>query len=205
MVACTARFKGIVTVLFCLNIVACIGGKSAPTQFYMLDAVLPASVNQTRLVEGSVVLVGLAPVEVPEYLNRPQIVTHMDRDEYHLDESHQWLEPLGDNLTRVIAENLSEMLASEGIDILSLSRSGETDYIIAVQVLRMNGKLGHDMVLAARWTLFKRKNNDILLTRRSVFKASAVDDTYQGLMQALNRLVESLSLEIADGIRSKLR
>jgi hypothetical protein len=167
----------------------------------MLNPVSQTALDPARASTSSTVRVSLDPVEVPEYLNRPQIVTHLDRSEYQLDDFNQWMEPLGDNLTRVIAENLSEMLAADGIDILSMSRPVETHYSVAVQILRMDGKRGRDMVLVARWSLFNQSDNSLSLTKRSVIQETFSDDTYQGLVLLQNRMIESLSREIADGIK----
>ncbi len=196
-----SRVSWIGAILLCLSLAGCIGGTSAPTQFYMLDPVSPTALDPARASTSSTVRVSLEPVEVPEYLNRPHIVTHLDRAEYQFDEFNQWMEPLGDNLTRVITENLSEMLAADGIDILCMSRPVETDYTVAVQILRMDGKRGQDMVLVARWSLFDQADNSLSLTKRSIIQETVSDDTYQGLVLLQNRMIESLSREIADGIK----
>lgn len=196
-----SRVSWIAAILLCLSLAGCVGGTSAPTQFYMLNPVSQTALDPARASTSSTVRVSLDPVEVPEYLNRPQIVTHLDRSEYQLDEFNQWMEPLGDNLTRVIAENLSEILAADGIDILSMSRPVDTDYIVAVQILRMDGKRGRDVVLVARWSLFDQTDNSLSLTKRSVIQETVSDDTYQGFVLLQNRMIESLSREIADGIK----
>jgi uncharacterized lipoprotein YmbA len=195
------RFQWTAVAFICLTVVGCIGGQSAPTQFYMLDPVTLETTSPPPAAGKTPVHIALDPVEVPAYLNRPQIVTHLDRAEYQLDEFNRWMEPLGDTLTRVIAENLSEMLATDGIDILSMSRPVETQYTVTVQILRMDGKLGQRMVLVARWSLFNLSDNALLLTRRSVFTETVSDTTYQGFLQAQNQMIESLSRAIADGIR----
>jgi uncharacterized lipoprotein YmbA len=194
-----SRIKWIAAVLFSLILAGCIGGRSAPTQFYMLSP-MPPTVATPATVNASI-RIGLDPVEVPDYLDRPHMVTHLDRAEYQLDEFNQWLEPLSGNLTRVITENLSEMLQAEGIDILSTEHTVKTDYVVAVQILRLDGKRGQDMVLVARWSLFDQTDNSLPLTKRSVIQEAASDDTYQGHVKVQNRMIESLSREIADGIR----
>jgi uncharacterized protein len=198
---CFTRFQWIAVVFICLTVAGCIGGKSAPTQFYMLNPVPLETASPPPVAGQPTVYIVLDPIEVPEYLNRPQIVTQLDRSEYQLDEFNRWMEPLGDNLTRVIAENLSEMLAADGIDILSMSRPMEANYTVAVQILRMDGKRGQDMVLVARWSLFDQADNSLLLTKRSIIQETVSDDTYQGLVLLQNRMIESLSREIADGIK----
>ena len=194
--------KWTVAVVFCLSIIACVGRQSAPTQFYMINPVPPTSVDQTRMMEPEIVLVSLDPVEIPQYLNRPQIVTNMDGVEYHLDEFNQWLEPLSDTLTRVIAENLAEMLVEQPIDVISMERPVETDFSITVQILRLDGNPGKEMVLIARWTLFDQAEDVLSLTERFVGQEKMADDSYESLVSSQNRLIESLSREIADTIRS---
>ena len=195
------RLKWTVAVVLCLGLVACVGRTSAPTQFYMLNPVPPTTDAQTRVMEPEVVLVSLDPVEIPQYLNRPHLVTHLDGAEYHLDEFNQWLEPLGDTLTRVIAENLTEMLGDRPIEVISMARPVETDFSITVQILRLDGSPGKEMVLIARWTLFDQTENVLSLTKRFASQETMADDSYESLVNAQNRLIESLSREIADGIR----
>lgn len=195
------RLKWTVAVVFCLSIIACVGRQSAPTQFYMINPVPPTSGDQTRMMEPEIVLVSLDPVEIPQYLNRPQIVTNVDGVEYHLDEFNQWLEPLSDTLTRVIAENLAEMLSDQPIDVISMERPVETDFSITVQILRLDGNPDKEMVLIARWTLFDQAENVLSLTERFVSQEKMADDSYESLVNAQKRSIESLSRKIAEAIR----
>jgi hypothetical protein len=196
-----AKLRWTVTVVCCLSIIACVGRPSAPTQFYMRNPVSPTTDAQPRVMEPEIVLVSLDPVEIPQYLNRPQIITQVDGAEYHLDEFNQWLEPLADTLTRVIAENLVAMLDDHRIEVISMERPVETDFSVTVQILQLDGNPGKEMVLITRWSLFDQSDNVLSLTKRAVFKDTVGDDGYQSIIKAQNRLVESLSREIADAIR----
>lgn len=179
-------------------------GTSTPTRFFMLDPVPPTISTHPSGIDKNI-YVSIDPVEVPAYLNRPQIVTHLAGAEYQVDEFNRWAEPLQDNLTRVITENLSEILASDGVDILGMSRPVKTDYVVAVQILRMEGMLGREILIVTRWSLFTGAERTLLLTRRSVMKEVLADDTYQGLVQAQNRMATALCREVADGIRQVVR
>jgi len=193
-------FIGFGLILFGLVVAGC-AGKSAPTQFYMLGPVMSDEVERHPANVTSTVYITLDTVEIPEYLNRPQIVTHVDRAEYQIDEFHRWMEPLQDNLTRVIANRLSVLLNPKGIDILYTARPVKTDYTIVVQILRMEGKLGQGMFLDARWSFFDQQNETPVVTKRFVHTREFTSaDTYQGLLQAQNRSIESLCRAMADGI-----
>ena len=193
--------KWTVILFICLGVVACAGGPSTPARFFMISPARPTLDGQTHGAEYPAILIGLDPIEIPEYLNRPQIVTHIDGAEYHLDEFNQWLEPLGRNLTRVFAENLSVMLSEDRIDVLSMGRPVDTDFSINVQIIRLDGKPGEEMVLIARWSLFDQRENLLSLTKRSVFRETVGNGGYQRFVRVQNRLIESLSREIADHIR----
>ena len=111
------------------------------------------------------------------------------------------MEPLQDNLTRVIANHLSVLLNPKGIDILYTARPVKTEYTIVVQILRMEGKLGQGMFLDARWSFFDQQDETPVVTKRFVsIQEFTSDDTYQGLLQTQNRGVESLCRAMADGI-----
>jgi len=194
------QFIGFGLILFGLVVAGC-AGKSAPTQFYMLGPVMSDEVESHPANSTSTVYITLDTVEIPEYLNRPQIVTHVDRAEYQIDEFHRWMEPLQDNLTRVIANHLSVLLNPKGIDILYTARPVKTNYTIVVQILRMEGKLGKVMFLDARWSFFDQQNETPVVTKRFVrIREFTSADTYQGLLQAQNRSIESLCRAMADGI-----
>ena len=190
-------------VLLCLTLSGCTGITASPN-FYMLGPAAPASANLNPVAASAGIRIGLDPVEVPQYLNQPQIVTHLDRAEYQLDEFNRWMEPLSNNLTRVIAENLSTLLQAEAIDILYMSRPVKTRYAMNIQILRMDGKLGESAYLIARWSFFDNSDNTLMDTQRFVFREKVEEETYQALLQAQNRMVETLNRNIADGIRQIL-
>ena len=64
-------------------------------------------------------VIAIEAVQIPGYLDRPQIVTNLNDTEYQLAEFNQWTEGLDDTLTRVIAENLLSLLSADSADVLS--------------------------------------------------------------------------------------
>src|SRR5262245_3171921 len=88
----------------------------APRRLYVLtplSRVEPVS----RAPERHDVTIGVGPVEVPQYVNRSEIVTGRDSPELQSAASAEWAEPLRDGLTRVLADNLSLLLATERVAI----------------------------------------------------------------------------------------
>ena len=79
-----------------------------PPTFYQLEET--ASTQLSGLERG--IAIGVEPVNVEPYLDRPQIVTRGAGHKLKLSEFNRWAEPLKDSISRVIIVNLSNMLES---------------------------------------------------------------------------------------------
>jgi uncharacterized lipoprotein YmbA len=188
-----------------LALAGCLGGPSAQTNFYMLSPLSPSPAGTATAPAEGHIRIGLATVVVPEYLNRNAIVVNLDNTVYRLAEFNQWAEPVGNNLTRVLAENLTNLLRNELIDVLLTSDSSiPMDYRLEVDVLRLDGKLGGRADLAVQWALLGTEEDDLILLRRSEYQEPAADNTYKGLVLAKSRLVEKLSRDMAAAVKKTL-
>lgn len=127
------------------SIVVVLGGcsfaRQQPTRLYVLttlpatEAVLPGGVTP-----GLAVVVG--PVELPQYVNRPQIVTGNTSNELHHAAFAQWAEPLADNFARVLAENLSLLLGTDRVAVFPWRGPLPMKYQVMVEVTRFLGEPG---------------------------------------------------------------
>ena len=194
------------TILICwLALAGCLGGPSGPTNFYMLSALSPSPAGTSAATEAGRIRIGLATVVVPEYLNRNEIVVNLDNTVYRLAEFNQWAEPLNDNLTRVLEENLTHLLSDDSIDVfLTTDSSIPTDFRLEVDVLRLDGNLGERAALVAQWALLAAEEDDLILMRRAEYHEPAVDNTYKGLILAQSRTIEKLSHDVAAAVKKAL-
>ena len=195
-----------VAIMICwLALAGCLGGASAPTNFYMLSSLNPSQGTTAPAIADADIRIGLATVVVPEYLNRNEIVVNLDNTVYQLAEFNQWAEPLSDNLTRVLAENLTNLLQTDTISVfLSLDSSVQPDYRLEVDVVRLDGNLGNQVTLVAQWALLEAEEDELLVMRRSKYQAPATDNTYKTLVLAKSRTIEKLSQDIAVAIKKAM-
>jgi hypothetical protein len=188
-----------------LALAGCLGGPSAPTNFYMLSPLSPTQAGTSAATAEGGIRIGLVTVVVPEYLNRNEIVVNLDNTVYRLAEFNQWAEPLNDNLTRVLAENLTNLLRDDLIDVFLASDSSiPLDYRLEVDVIRLDGNLGDQVTLVVQWALLGNEEDDLILMRRSEYQEPAADNTYKGLVLAQSRTVEKLSRDIAEAIKKSV-
>ena len=201
-----SRKKRISILFLSLALAGCLGGQSPPTNFYMLGPLSPSQASTAAATADAHIRIGLEPVVVAEYLNRNEIVINLDNTVYQLAEFNQWAEPLSNNLTRVLAENLTNLLYRDAITVFLVSESSiPLEYRLEVDVLRLDGNLGDQVTLVAQWALLEAEEDDLILMQRSQYQEPAADNTFKGLVLAKSRTLEKLSQDIAAAIKKKLK
>jgi len=196
----TQKYSVHVAVLL-LALVICLSacaGKSASSKFYVLSP-LP----QSKLSGADGTTIGVFPVSMPDYLDRPQIVTRVSDNEIKLDEFSRWAEPLKESFYTALVDNLSTLLNQEKIIKTSHNLGTPTTLQVGVEVLQFDGALGGDVVLSVKWGLFGEGGKQLLLAKRSSFKEPTGAATYEAFVAAQSRAVAALSREIAEGIRTR--
>ena len=131
------RHNLITVLIFGLALAGCVTKPSPPTNFYMLAPLIPPAEGSPAGMEKEQTVIAIANVLIPTYLDRNQIVTRQNETEYGLGEFDQWAEPLNDNLTRVIAQNLSRLLAADSVDVFPAAKEVPHEYRIGVEVIRL--------------------------------------------------------------------
>jgi uncharacterized lipoprotein YmbA len=175
---------------------------TAPTQFYVLTA-LPSSERIPPLPgDKRNLAVGIGPVELPRYLDQPQIATRLSPTTLSLSEFHRWAEPLKDSVSRVLAQNLSNLLTTDYIAIYPWARSTSVDYQVGIDLIHFEGTFGEQSVLEARWYILDAKRERELM--RNTSSASVPVDTkdYKTLVAAMSQTLEKLSRDIAVALRA---
>jgi len=184
-----------------ISLCGCLG-RSQPTRFYLLQPITasPPAAPAAGKVED--MRIGVGPITLPEYVDRPQIVTLVGPHELDLAEFDQWSEPLKDSVPRTLGENLSALLSTQHIYLYPWTGSANIDYQIEVDMTRFDASLGGDAVLNARWTILAGNSQEILLRKNSAITQEAGGIGYEALVAAESRVLEQLSREIAASIKS---
>src|SRR5262245_66066254 len=105
------RLAVMILVASLLGLGAC---ASTPSRFYILNA-LTASDTMAATAGEQGPVIGVGPIMLPKYLDRPQIVTRASRNQLTLGEFDRWAEPLQDNVTSVLAENLARLIPTDPV------------------------------------------------------------------------------------------
>jgi len=174
-----------------------------PTRFFALSS-LSDSGKMESPEDKRCFSIGIGPVKIPGYVNQQEIVTRIAPNELRADEFAKWAEPLEDNISRVIAENLSSLLCIKSIAIFPWKALTPIDFRLDVHVIRMDGMLGENAILDVSWTISDGtdRKKAPLLRRRTGYKEPMGGEDYGAFVSTQSRNLGRLSREIAEAIQT---
>jgi uncharacterized lipoprotein YmbA len=181
-------------------------GGCASTQaarFYVLSALPGGGTASPGAAAERGLAIGVGPVTLPKYLDRPQIVTFTSPYALNVAEFDRWAEPLESTFVRVLAENLALLLPTARLLVFPWPGSTRLDHQVTVEVSDFSGQLGGESSLMARWSLLRGEGQEALVSRRSRFRAPAGAPGYEAMVAAMSQTVADLSRDIAAAITTR--
>jgi uncharacterized lipoprotein YmbA len=178
--------------------------ESQPTRFYTLAAVPDASREAMPGLPPDLT-VGVGPVTLPPYLDRPQLVTRAGDNRAVLADFDNWVEPLDGLFARVLAENLALLLGIDDVLMLPQRRLVALDYQVEVDVTRFDVDASSNAVLDARWWVLDEDGENVLRSGRSTISEPAAAGDYTAAAAALSGALGAMSTEIAQAIADHAR
>lgn len=174
---------------------------SEKSKFYTLEPL--DRLSPTRAGAGGLdVSLGIGPVTIPEYLNRPQIVTRSDRYEIDIADFDRWAETLDSSIPRVLAENLAVLLSTDRIYTYPW-REIVPDYQARIDVIRFDGRVPGNVELTVRWTLLKGGQETRIVRKKFYDKKPIAGQGYSGMVSAMSLTLYDLSREIAESVMTE--
>lgn len=191
----------VVPLVTLISVCGCLG-RSQPTRFYLLQPISGAPAEKTAGGNIDGIRIGVGPITLPDYVDRPQIITLVGPHELNLSEFNHWSEPLSDSVPRILEENLSALLSTQYIYKYPWLGSTMLDYQIEMNITRFDAERGGNAVLAARWMLISGENKQVILVKHSNITRQTGGADYEDLVAAESQVLEQLCREITSTIRS---
>jgi len=173
-------------------------GSSPKTEFYVLNSDQSSVMMSANLSTGP--SVGVWQVELPDLLDRSEIVTRDNQFKVTMADFSWWAGNLQDNMTLLIAAQLSEYLQSNRVVVSPWPSYRKIDYQVIVRVVRFDGELGGEVALRGLWSLLNSDRTKELNRQVFEFKTNTADLTYQEMVAAMSRLTVQLAEQLSDGI-----
>lgn len=184
--------SGPLLVALALLVLACASGPQ--TRFYRLMHPHELSVGEP-VSSAEEQVVGVGPIIVPAYLDRPQIVSSAGGHEIQLAESHQWVQPLRDAVEWFLVEDLRRRVTGGRVVAHPWRRSEQVERQVEIELIRFEGRPGGECLVQARW-LIRRTGGDVSQQLTEIREPSAGND-WEGVVSGLSRALERLGEEVS--------
>ncbi len=166
------------------------------SRFYALNASRPDPDPQA-----SVLVLAVGPVDLPRYLDRPQIVTRAGGNQLNVDEFNRWGGALDEEISRMLAEHIGHRLQTQRIYSYPSRLAADIDYRVALDIRGFDGPLGGEVNLDVAWSIIADRSGDILRTNQRVFRGSSRGADYEGYVAAMSEALAALGDELARTLR----
>ena len=184
--------------LLALTLGACATG-GATTRYYVLNP-LPAGAEAPADTGG--LSIEVASLRLPQYLERPQLVTRSADNRLELAEFHQWGGNLRKNMSRVLARNLSQLLATPHVAIAPNRPPTPPDARVELEVMQFERTADGRVRLTAQWRLVDTAGGRAVATRfTELVSDTRHPEDFEGTVAAMSRLYGELSRVIATAAR----
>jgi hypothetical protein len=169
-------------------------------RFYLLTAEAPLSASSSALRERGAGI-GLGPVAVAGYLDRPNMVFQQSPNQLAVSESNRWAGDLAENITCVMAVNLGRLLGTTNVRAYPWDNDSGLAYQVAIDIRHLKGDAEGNAQLEAAWRVYALPARTIAVSRSWSGTEPLSGDGYDALAAAESRLLARLADEIAAGMR----
>lgn len=173
-------------------------GTSTPVTFYDLEALETGKVAERE----ASLRVGVGPLRTPEYLRRSQIVTRGDDSRVIVDDFHRWIEPLGNRVHTVVAENLDNLLADAVVVAFPYTHIADLDYQLIGRISRFDADADGTAVLHIQWGVIASRDEFVIQPRRVRYEVRAAGPgDHEALIQAMSEVLLQFSRDVAASLQ----
>lgn len=173
-----------------------VAGCSSPqTNFYTLASVDAPSTAPATARPG--LTIGVGPVRLPEYVDRPEIVIRRNAYAVDLAIFDNWAAPLDDRFPEVLILDLAAQLPADQVIVFPPRLPTPVDVQVEVSVNQFDVDTAGTATLIAEWRLRSPGGQPLPQTGRTRVTATATDASMQAKVAALSQTVVQLSAELA--------
>ncbi|GAB3092251.1 membrane integrity-associated transporter subunit PqiC [Pseudomaricurvus hydrocarbonicus] len=183
------------TLLTAMTLSACLSSDAPEVHYYLLRSdAQPEAVTQKPLAH-----VRLAPVKIAPYLDQAGIVLQTANERVSIAQNHLWSEPLSFSLNNFLSREIS---AAYGRQIIgSSSPSGDSQWVVNVNIDQLHGHQSGDVLLVAHWALSAEPKQAGKLTYYTFSQSQPLTaDGYDALVSAEKQLLIKLAGAIANSL-----
>ncbi len=188
-----------VLVVILVVLAGCVG-HNVPTVNYFNLLTMEQLGETTVIAAYPDINLGVGPVSIPDSLKRSQIATSQSGNQYAFNEYNRWAGMLDKDFASVVGENLGVLLGIKNLGYFPWMPYFKPTYQLIIDIQRLDGALGGEAVLIARWSVVNAQGRELVASGRNGFRQAVEGTGFAGLVRAESLLVAELSKEVAEEI-----
>jgi uncharacterized lipoprotein YmbA len=169
------------------------------SKFYLLtptaDTAAPAT-GSTQSTNGNFTI-GLGPINLPKYLDRPEIVTRAAANRLELSKEDRWGESIQNGFTRAMERDLAAQ-AGAAIVVFPWYSTVHIDMQVQIDIYRFETDAQGTATLSGKWTILDSTGKNILYTVESNLTQPSKPGDHTEAAAALSRTIGDLSAQVAN-------
>ena len=179
----------------------CIGGSSPVVRFYVLSPIAPTEAP----APSKPLAVEISTVHLPQYLDRPHIVSRSGDNRLKISQSHQWGGNLRKDMVRTLAINLSQLLHTPNVTIAPHRSSSKADYRVSIEILKFEKDTDGRVRLSAQWQITGGPERTVLTTEITTLssKAPVPEGSHDDMVAMMSQQYGELAKLIAQAIQQQ--
>lgn len=199
--------RALVALVLAISLAACstiLAPVPEPTKFLVLTPISASgAAAPVQSPMGKPLVLGLGPVNLPQYLDRPEVVMRTSQNTLELSPIDRWAEPLKDNFRSVLAADLTTLLGTSNIVSYPWFSDVHLDYAIRVDVEQFEVNTEDGARLLARWTIADGSTGAALISRETSLSEPMNSHDAQAIAAGLSAALADLSRQIAGALRQQ--
>lgn len=164
---------------------------ASPWKYYTLRAAAEPTSTSTRLS------VGIGPVRLPGYLDRPEMATRVSNGEIKFSHTDRWAEPIGSGVLRVLTLDVANTLGTEDVVPFPWPAASRIDWTVAVDVDVFERDASGTFTVDARWRIRHGQSRELVRAGIRTLHEEPPTSDAEGSVEAANRALASLAQAIA--------
>lgn len=182
-----------------ISLVSCSSSGPA-TSYYSLFSVKNFQKVEAAKVGSSF---GVSLISLPGYLETSAIVSRSAGQKLNVSGYHAWGEALDQAATRVLADNLNQLLnVDSGVQAFPWDMRVRPNLQLQVKVSEFDGVRGDYARLVCSWSIFNVEEKRTVAMGSFSKQVDTKDNSYDAYVGALNSLLNLFSIEVAKSLGS---
>ncbi len=174
-------------------------GKAVTSSYYTLNPVAQ-KIDSIGTRAAAQLVIGLGPLTLPDYLDRPVIVTRIGPNRVAINEGHRWAGTLQSEILRVMALNLETLTGARQVVVFPWGVEIEPDLRFRIDIQTFEGRRGGKVRLKAAWSLSPNQWDQPAVQRVSLIERDVRGDNFDSVAAAMGETLAAFCREMADAV-----